>query len=144
MKITPLEKRIIGALLDGDDPTLSRLREQYALAMVITRDFTGCGFFTHFCVPDTASRVTPPSFVVNDIFLEVRGTENGASALLFIRDGLIDFLEVVATTGDWPQNPEITSIQSFHRKGIRGTVKELVPQQRRDLDVIRRAWKRTK
>lgn len=138
-KQSDLEQQLMAAFLAGDDLVLATLREQYATAVVTSRDLTGVGFFTHFAVAASAPRVVPSDFIIHDIGVEVAGLEYGASAMLFVRDGLIDFLEVVTHSGEWSDNATLVSIYYYTRKP--GTTKEyLIASDTRDLDVTRQAW----
>ncbi len=133
-----LEQTIINALLIGDDPTLFILRQQYKGASVKGRKFTGCGFFTHFDVP-VVPHTEAMNFVINDVALDVEDIENGASAMLFVRNGVIDFLEIATHTEDWPKDAKLVNICYFKRK-LHDSFDELVASDKRYLEVTRRAW----
>jgi hypothetical protein len=139
MKILPNENQIINSILKGNDPILETLREQYKLSEVILREYTGVGFYIQFKVSESPPNVKPNSFVIQDIHLEVKGTENGASAMLFIKNGVIDFLEIIATTGNLPEEFEGESIYYFKRKKA-NSFQELRASKERDLEVTRRVW----
>ena len=141
MEASRLEDTLIKALLIGDDPILALLRKQYTMSSVKSREFTGAGFYTHFSVDAQAPRVKPLNFVIDDLFLEMEGVENGALAMLFVRGGAIDFLEAVTiATDDWPDKPVITGIRYSHHKSVTSSIGELIPSDQRDLEVTRRAW----
>ncbi len=140
MEINELERRIIDALLLGPDKMLSDLREQCEHASVNSRDYTGVGFFTHLQLPANTRRVAPANFVIGDLFLDVPETEHGADAMLFIREGLVDFLEVVALNGDWPDNPTIRSIDYWHPQYPIWSWKRWIRPRGRDYDYLRRSW----
>ncbi len=137
-RVTDLENTIIDALLAGDDPILTRLRKQYVASSVESRDFTGVGFFTHFSVSENVPRVEPRSFHIGDIQLEVTGVNGGALALLFIREGTIDFLEVATYVGEWPNKPKLVSISYHSRKP--GSEDDFVLSKNRDMAVARKSW----
>ena len=61
-------------------------------------------------------RVQPRSFHIGDIQLEVTGVNGGALALLFIREGTIDFLEEANVCREWPNKPKLVSISYHSRK----------------------------
>jgi len=164
IKINELETQILDALLKGDDPVLNTLRVQFDNLKIIKREFSGCGFFTHFSVPESCQKVDPASFVIDDVHLEVEDTENGASAMLFVRDGIIDFLEIIACTGNWPDNPILKSLNYFTKKRKsasvleqipllksviylikrrrKGPILELIPSEKRDIEVTKLAWEK--
>lgn len=134
-----LEQQLMAAFLAGDDLMLAALREQYATAVVADRDLTGVGFFTHFAVAAAAPGVVPSDFIMRDVGVEITGLEYGASAKLFVRDGLIDFLEVVTHSEEWPDDVRLVSIYYYKRKP--GTAQAyLIASDVRDLDVTRQAW----
>lgn len=139
MSILPNETQIMNALLDGNDPVLEILRQQFDSSEVNSREFTGVGSFTYFKVSENSPRVDPSSFFISDVHLEIEGTENGASAMLFVRNGVIDFLEVIAVTGKLPEDYIINSVNYLTRKKV-DSFHELIPSMERDLEVTRRAW----
>ncbi len=102
MTIEEFEQIVLGTLLAGDDPMLIALRAQYATAIVTQRNLTGAGLYTHLAIPDETPHVTPADFIIEDVNLDLQGLENGAMAMLFVHDGVIDFLEVYTLTGAWP------------------------------------------
>jgi hypothetical protein len=42
--------------------------------------------------------------VIQDVAADIHGLDHGAGFMLFIRDGVLSFLEGVASTGDWPED----------------------------------------
>lgn len=132
-----LENALIEALLKGNDPILKTLRQQIESLTVEKRDFTGVGFFTHLGTDESVPRVKPPDIVIRDVLFEIKGLESGAMAMLFVREGIIDFLEVVTFYGDWPDDAELDSIQYMKRKA--GS-KEFVSSKKRDMSVVREYW----
>jgi hypothetical protein len=134
MTLEQFEEILMKALLAGADPMLAALRAHYTVAVVTQREFSGVGFVSHFTVSPEAARVTPADFEIQDVFLELQGVENGAMAILFIRGGVLDFLEVVAHTSPWPEQLELHSLYySSSQKGA--------SPDKRDLDELRRSWR---
>jgi hypothetical protein len=138
LNLSELDRRILDALVVGDDPVLAHLRQQCEMLSVTSREFSGVGFFTHFAVDDNAPRVEPPNFDIRDVFLEIEGVESGAMAVLFVRDGVIDFLEVVTIAGEWPDDTTLLSI-SYQRRQP-GSRSEFVTSGQRDMTVVREYW----
>jgi hypothetical protein len=136
--IVELDQTLMDALLAGEDPMLQALRDQYAKAVISGHDFTGVGFFTHFAVRPDVPRVTPRNFDIGDISLDIAGVDSGAMANLAIREGVIDYLEVITYAGDWPENPVLHSIsyQSYEP----GAPSIFMSSRTRNLDVVRKAW----
>jgi hypothetical protein len=102
--LTPLEKAVLDLMLDRPGEPCSTLRKQLAHAVVAKREFSGVGFFTYFTIPaDAPVRRDLAQAVIQDIVADIPGVEHGASFMLFIQDGVLSFLEGVASSGDWPQ-----------------------------------------
>ena len=99
-------------LLDGDEPRLVVLRQQYAAATVKGREFSGVGFFTNFEVPSTAPKVSPPDFELGArTLLQLDGLKHGAGVVLFVRKGILDMLEGYTFDEPWPANPRLLAIE---------------------------------
>ena len=88
-----LERQMMDLLLRGDHPVLIVLRQQYAVAKIICREFSGVGFFTHFEVPEDVPLTVPPNFEAGGMQIFLENLPNGADCVLFVRKGKIDFLE---------------------------------------------------
>jgi hypothetical protein len=86
------ESAVLAFLLAGDDAILAVLREQAEVASIAHRECTGAGFFLHFDVPPTAARLTSVrSLRIGDAGCAVNGNDCGL--LLFVNEGVLDFLE---------------------------------------------------
>src|SRR4051812_20594620 len=102
--LTPLESAVLDKLLECHEELLDAIREQLAHASVSSRKFTGVGFFTHFAIPAEAPvRRDLESAELKHVGAKISGLADGAGFILFIRDGVISFLEGY-TYGDaaWP------------------------------------------
>lgn len=97
------EADIMLKLLDGNDPMLAILRQQYRQSEVVKREFTGVGFFTTFRVDDSAPRLPDNrSLCIDDGVGEIDGVDVGF--VLFITDGVLDMLEgFTYGTDEWPR-----------------------------------------
>jgi len=76
------------------------LLKQYLNSRVLTRKFTGVGFFTEFLIPD--------HLIINDIsknFCEIAGKFEDSDITflftIFVRNGKLDFLEGFTSHGEW-------------------------------------------
>jgi len=139
MQILEWERKVVEALLAGDDPILETLRNQWAGAEVSARKYTGVGFFVDFIVSPTAKRVALPDFNLTDIMLFVKGAVFGALVILSVQSGVIKLLEVCTHDEEnFPEHPEAVSIRYFNRKP--GTSNELVLSDKRDLEFPRNNW----
>ena len=96
------EKIVMSKLLEGDDPVLEILRKQYENAKTIDKYFTFKGFFIEYSIPENLPRVdSPKNFEVGDLSGNINGTF--VLFILFIRNGVIDFLEGCTAFEPWPQ-----------------------------------------
>lgn len=92
MEQEEFEKLLMNKLLDGDNEIFIDLRNQYHQALVISREFTGCGFFTTFDVQG----YTPKYLVtgrIDDVAAEFKNSNDMACFILYIENGKIDTLE---------------------------------------------------
>src|SRR5437762_2995955 len=95
-------------LLQGDHPVLATLRDQFAVAQVRGRRFTGVGFFTNFEVPATAPRLPFKSrLVLTDVYADITGLAHGAGFLLFVDGGALNFLECAICEPEWPTDAKL-------------------------------------
>jgi hypothetical protein len=101
--IEDLERAVLDHLLAGDHPALEVLRAQAAGLRVIARKMSGVGFFTDFEVPAGARLLaTPRDLELGDVDADLDGLTHGATFVLFVRKGRIDFLEGHARGEPWP------------------------------------------
>ena len=110
MEFTPFERAALQALLGVDDDSTRILRLQVGKASVVSREYTGAGFFTEIAVSaDCEVLLGKPSFMRNSVVCGINGIPDFGGVLLFINEGIIDCLEAY-TFGEvnWP-----TSIQDF-------------------------------
>ena len=112
-ELTAFERALLDALLGGPLEVLAKLRAQIACARVVSRQLSGVGFFLDFEVPAKATFVDPPNFEISDVYFDLKGTEHGGAAILFVRAGAVTMLEAYSHAGDWPDEPEEFSIHCF-------------------------------
>jgi hypothetical protein len=128
IELTPLEREVMEMLLRGDDAVLRVLRDQLKASRVTGREFTGTGFYTTFAVPDCVARVQGnKSFNFGDVTAEIDGLQSGAGFVLFVKNGVIDFLEGYSYDEQWPLR-----VERFTLAYIGGT--------ERDLESLRKKW----
>ena len=101
--MTDFEREVLNKVLDGDRPVLAALRKQVESARLLSREYTGVGFFADFALPPNTARVTSPDFTITDVSASVAGLRYGVGFVLFVRGGLICDLEGF-TIGEeqWP------------------------------------------
>jgi hypothetical protein len=99
-------------LLAGDHPACTVLREQYARARVRHVKLSGVGFFVEYEVPADASRTAQENFAGGTVTIAVEGVEHGAGCLVFVRCGVLSFLEGYTYGGDeWPEHPMVRDLR---------------------------------
>ncbi|HMD88073.1 MAG TPA: hypothetical protein VKF38_02820 [Anaerolineaceae bacterium] len=108
-----LEQQLMELLLRGDHPVLTVLRQQYAFAKIVSRKFSGVGFFTSFEVPDDAPLVHPSNFEAEGILIDLENLPGGADCVLFVRNGKLDFLECYTFIDAWPDRIVIKSLSNI-------------------------------
>jgi hypothetical protein len=90
-------------LLKGQDTTLDILRDQLKASCVAHREHTGAGFYTTFKVPEHLRRVPQDRrFTIGDVVAEITGLNHGAGFVLFVENGVLDFLEGYTYDEPWP------------------------------------------
>jgi hypothetical protein len=129
--VDEVERAVLSLLLQGADPVLVGLRAQWAATSVTQRELSGVGFFTHFDVPESVRKVTPPDFELSDVYLELEGLEHGAGVVLFVRGGVIDVLEGFTFDEPWPDQPIVRSIG--YLVGAPGKPQQLIPSEARGI-----------
>ncbi|MGE0869772.1 MAG: hypothetical protein AB7P03_14500 [Kofleriaceae bacterium] len=106
-----LIERLMRLLLTGDDPLCSVLRAQHEASHLVDLELTGVGFFANFEVAADAARCDPPNFVGGNAAIDIEGVEHGAGCVLFVRDGVLCFLEGYVYAGEWPEHPIVIAIR---------------------------------
>lgn len=72
------------------------LAAQINQCRVTLREYSGCGFFTTLAVPADSPLIIADERNFGGSDVEASGLSHGAGSILFIRNGLLDFLEVFA------------------------------------------------
>src|SRR5688572_1217747 len=127
--LSTFERSVLEALVRGDDPLLAVLSEQLCRAEVLDRTFTPAGCFVDLALPPNVPLTSKHDFHVGDVHLELEECDHGAAAILFVHQGLMSFLELVAYVGEWPGNPTLRSIRYLSSGDLR---------EERDLTEFRR------
>ena len=92
---------VMNKLLSGNHEILEALKRQYMEANVTSREFTGCGFFTYFDIPQSLAleKVNGKIDDVKAEFLEHKG--DYLLFILYITNGKFDALECFTTLDSW-------------------------------------------
>ena len=116
-ELIALEREVMVSLLQGKNPILNILYQQYLVSKVRDRNLTGVGFFTTFVVPENVRRVNNESFAFGDVIAEVSGLKHGIGFVLFVKSGIIDTLEGYTYDETWPS--KITNLRVSYIKNKR-------------------------
>jgi len=118
-KLTLLESEAMEWLLQGDEPVLEALRQQFSLARILSRELTGYGFYLNFEIPPGVKGLdelhVKPRFYLGDVEAHVDSLERVVGFLLWIKNGKLDFLEGHTIDERWP-----TQITKFEMRYLGG------------------------
>lgn len=117
--LSELERRALEVALAGREPWKSELRRQCARLRVVSRRYTGFGFFVDFACDDCSPAGNlPPADSPEGVPVawaahpDVESGGMGAISFhIFLKDGVITCLEGASTTS-WPQTEELISFAS--------------------------------
>ena len=137
--LTPFERQVVDAVLQGSHQQLAILRKQAAVAKVSSREHTVVGAYVNFVVPPTLAAATPHDMVFGDVNVEVENVEVGVTALLFIKNGYISFLEFATYMGEWPKEPRLLKLGYFREEPMGPNSFSLIPVPERDPHALARA-----
>ena len=104
---TDFEHKIISVLLEGNHPVLQILRQQLKYIKRIHRKNTGAGYYVEFDIQECPQILHKANFEIDDVFIRLQGQDEDAGCVLFIREGLLSFLEIYLYLDDFPKSPEI-------------------------------------
>ncbi|HXD00433.1 MAG TPA: hypothetical protein VN048_13910 [Verrucomicrobiae bacterium] len=105
--LTPLEKAVLDLMVDKPGEPFETVRQQLAYVRFANRKTTGVGFFTHFVVPvDAPVRRDLPNMEITGISASFPDVQHGAGFILFIRDGVVSFLEGFTYDDPWPEKTD--------------------------------------
>lgn len=100
--LNKLEKEIIETALIGSGVVLRRLLDQTQLLQVVSREFTGVGFFTKILQLDRLTIVPVEDFEISDVEGKAATLEYGFGCVLFIRQGQVRTVECFTYDEPWP------------------------------------------
>ena len=97
-------------LLEGDDPILAVLREQYRRSTITEVEMTGHGIYAEFDVPGDVPRTDPPSMAGGDAVIELDTSPYGAGCVVFVSDGRLRTFEGYTYDGEWTETTRLLGI----------------------------------
>jgi hypothetical protein len=121
--LSKFETDLLGMLLAGDNPVLSVLRKQLQNGTIRIRTQTEAGFYLIFDIPEDLPRITDESsstkadFCFGDIEATVKGLNNGAGFLIWVKNGYLKQLEGYTYGEKWPL--ELSDYVLRYRDGTR-------------------------
>lgn len=127
-----LEKDVIRWILDGQDPVLESLRQQFSVATIGPREKTGVGIYLNLEIPITTRGVdalfgTRSRFCIGDVGAKIGAHHQEVGFLLWILEGRLSFLEGYSYGSEqWPE--ELTEYHLFYFGG------------NHDLDELKNNW----
>jgi hypothetical protein len=91
--------------LAGNESSLQILQQQLNKAKVMSREFTGVGFFSRFEVPAEAQLSDVLTLTLGDVGAQIEGLTAGAGFVLYVRNGRLKQLEGYSYGDEpWPSN----------------------------------------
>ncbi|WP_136479695.1 hypothetical protein EPD62_002195 [Acetivibrio thermocellus] len=106
MEHVEFEKKLMKMLLSGDDEVLNKLRKQYEVAKIASREFSDAGFYTSFLVENRNDLcIKNKSFHIGDVDGNIDGIEGAVGFVLYVKNGYITLLEGYTNAVDtWPKS----------------------------------------
>ena len=92
-QIVELVGQLVPALLGGQKPLHTVLREQYSQATIREVEMTGVGFFVEFDTPTEVALTMPRDIVGGHAEIVLEGVPNGAGSVLWVSEGRLSTLE---------------------------------------------------
>lgn len=93
---TELEFAALDSIFSETPELMLPLKQQLAVASVIGRENSGCGFFTTMVVSPDARLVSGPRVLGHQTHARIVGLEHGLGFVLFLEDGRLHMLEAFA------------------------------------------------
>ncbi len=95
---------ILMSLLDGDD-YYKAIRPQINFISDDSYEFTGVGVFVSFIYIDEIfkHKIKDENIILTGVEIKSSELEIGATATLFFKDGIIDYLEIWSYCGEYPE-----------------------------------------
>jgi hypothetical protein len=107
--LNALETAVLNAISGQEVAQRATLEEQFAKAIVVRRENSGAGFFTHLEVDRSLAPLTDGKRVIGNVTAEIEGFKDPVLFMLFTKDGYADFLEA-ATIDDHSENIDFSTV----------------------------------
>lgn len=102
MQFDNFENTVMETILQEKTERNKSLLEQYRISKVISREFTGYGFYTDFEVSNFDLALPNKENLELGCLGNLEGIKNGAGFILFVRNGFIEMLEGYTYDEQWP------------------------------------------
>jgi hypothetical protein len=129
VSLDEFERRVMDALLAGDDPILESLRQQYAAATVRDRENTANGFVTRFEIPQSVPPIERKLLHLDDLQLQLAGAATPADTSVHVHNGRLRSLECHVYDGEFPDAPVIESAWYYGTERFAGITPELMAER---------------
>jgi hypothetical protein len=101
--LSALEDAVLALSLAGSGEVLEGLRLQAATVAVLSREFTGVGFFTRVGVRSLKLALPgAPRLRISNVSAELPGLAHGAGFVVFVDEGLLSAIEGFSYDEPWP------------------------------------------
>jgi hypothetical protein len=112
-QVLDLTAALVPRLLEGGEPQIAALRQQFDVATVESVESDGVGFFVTLGVPDGAPRVEPQSFAGGDADIWLVGHEHPMGVVLFVRHGHLSRLDFYSKSGaSWAEGDVVERVDN--------------------------------
>src|SRR5262245_25790022 len=112
--ILSLVAHLVPRLLEGKQPALAALREQFKQAKITSIEATGLGFYVDFEVPADLPLTDPRNFTGGDAVINLEGAQAPAGCVLYVREGRLATLEGYTFDDAWPEDAKVLSVEDVH------------------------------
>lgn len=106
-RMLKLTRALVPLLLEGEDPRLATLRQQWSVASVTIADPSYWGFYADVDVPPEVPRAGTANRCAGDAHIpveRVETAEQSTGCVLYVENGVLSYLEVY-TAVRWPEPP---------------------------------------
>ena len=108
--VIELVRHLMPLLLEGDDPALAILRDQYHRSTISTVEITGHGIYVDFDVPADTMRTDPPSIAGGNAFIQLDTSPHGAGCVVFVTEGRLETFEGFTYDGEWTDATKVLGV----------------------------------
>ena len=108
--VIELVRHLMPLLLEGDDPALATLRDQYQQATVSTVEITGHGVYVDFDVPADTMPADPAYITGGNAVIQLDTSPHGAGCVVFVSEGRLRTFEGFTYDGEWTESTKVLGV----------------------------------